>query len=342
MIPVLFLASCSQTVVFQKITRNSLTTVFAYEDCCPTELVSLENVKSIHLIDDSLALVTLPETTSGVLSFVTNLNSGAIVREFIRRGTDDGNMISCKTAVTETEIIFHDAVTRKLCYVSRDKLLDGELIWYSYEYPLQCMRPYKGHFLGLNPYCFSDKESHIKGENARFIISEELTERGMCGNIDTYNVVIGSFLISEKKDRIVYFDNNSSFVEVYDYDLNPLCRADGPDKYKIQYYVSKSAGKKNVSFYDCYPFAYGENCCDSSFLYALYWGKLYSSYEEYCEDSAVIVRFDWDGNIVDGIRIPPGAKNISCSWNEIGKVFISFRDGLSNSMHVTSYEFPKS
>lgn len=236
-----------------------------------------------------------------------NLNDNQPIGSYVHLGKGPGEML-IMTANLEGNILkMSDAVLGHLAFMDLDAMLRDPKNYRLppfedyHVYSYGKTRLPSGRLVFENPYCFNDKNSGIRNDNAkRLLIGDSNTTDEDFGKYtyQTRNSSQGNLFINPSGTKLVYASLNLPEVEIYDTSAVPLRTILGPDGFEeLRYTVDKNGA---TAFKGLIPYAYLTYCCNDDYFYLVYNGELINFQEKSEKDFHTwIFQFDWDGNFID-------------------------------------------
>ncbi|MFI3263025.1 MAG: hypothetical protein R3Y26_08970 [Rikenellaceae bacterium] len=293
------------------------------------------NAKNFSMCNDSVMVVL--NKPSGKNSFVVfhNIKRDESIAEFIRLGRANNEMLNCSAHIKDNLLLVKDFVKNNLAIINIDSVLV-----YGSDYEVNDFIKF-GNTIGsgfvtqydsnrlimLNPYCFTNKDMRIDNKQPRFIVLENDITPPLEYNDElyfTFNVTQGPIITNKNKNRVIYASSSLSEIEIYDFDLDPVKKIFGPIELTPTYRVSDG---KDISFDKIVPYSYMSSYYNEDYFYLTYVGEYFHRNDKLENFDSYILKFDWDGNLVETYHSPEYI--YSLYWSEINNSFYGrgFNDG---------------
>lgn len=220
-------------------------------------------------------------------------------------GPDDNSYLYVMPMVTGNEYLAYDPVKKRVIEP------DGQV--YDVDYVTMGLVPYRDRALLLNPYYFKDSEGHTN-KQPRIAVTDTAYRWGIPEvRYLSVNTTRGTLVANAGKERVMFFDANSSLMEFYSGDLScPAVMTVGPDIDTVGYTMTPSGDEYETVYLSETPESYYVTAAgDASHVVAVY---------RHAGDSSAdyLFRFDWNGKLSDVYRLTCRVKSISISTSETG------------------------
>ena len=272
--------------------------------------------QSFFVYKDSILIVQNKKAENVYFLEFYNLYSQEKVTELFRYGNGPQEMLAAKINISNDLLIVDDYVKKEVAFIPIDSVLKNKrYIPEIQEYYVDA-RSVVPHFdekiLVDNPNYFSDPNLKIETENEpRFLLytSKEFQNLQIKqGKYYTRNVSAGTIIPNYDHDRILYFNYHLSEIEVYNTQLTLKKHLLGPNQLDANYTVIDN----ELIFKKVIPYSYWQYCCDKNYIYIIYVGELWNvetvNFQQLHEH---ILKFDWDGNLIQTYKVPCFINNIS-------------------------------
>lgn len=280
--------------------------------------------KKFWVYADSILIVLNKKHKDGYFVELHNLFTKENIVKLYRFGDGPDEMLSARVDMNGKTLLVNDFVKGQVAVVNLDSLLKNTTYT---TLPIRHRAigsptavPYGDCFLLENPYCFADENLKIEQNAPRFIVTdakrsyvEEVKYKYYTGNV----TVDGCIIMNDFNDRIIYACMHKSAMEIYDKDLNLLRMIEGPIDLKTRYSLdSESDIGIEISFKDYIPYAYLTYCTDKNYFYLSYVGDYLKIGMGMKDFPGWILKFDWDGRLVNCFSVSGCVRAISKSEKE--------------------------
>ena len=272
--------------------------------------------QSFFVYRDSILIVQNKKAEDVYFLEFYNLYSQEKITELFRYGNGPQEMLAAKININNDLLIVDDYVKKEVSFIPIDSILKDKRYMSTiqgYYVDARSVVPYFDEkILVDNPNYFSDPNLKIETENEpRFLLytSKEFQNlRIKQGKYYTRNVSSGTIIPNYVRDRILYFNYHLSEIEVYNTQLTLEKHLLGPNQLDANYTVIDN----ELIFKKVIPYSYWQYCCDGNYIYIIYVGELWnvetSNSQQLHEH---ILKFDWDGNLIQAYKVPCFINNIS-------------------------------
>ena len=275
--------------------------------------------KQFLVYADSVLVVANKKHIDGYFIELYHLKTKKEIARLFRLGDGPQEMLSAIVYLSGKQLLVNDYVKGQLAVVHLDSLL-RDSTYTVLPKPHNVIGsptavPYKEGFLLENPSCFADDAADIRQEAPRFIATDGksvYTEKNRY-KYWTRNVSVDGCIIAHpQQTRIVYASMHQSVLEIYDAGLHLQRLIKGPVDLHAKYSLTGEADRMmNVSFKEFIPYAYMTYYADENSVYLSYVGACLTSEMEMKDLSGWILKLDWEGNLIDCIRMESYVLSIS-------------------------------
>ncbi len=290
------------------------------------------NAKNFFMYNDSVMIVL--NKPSGKNHFVVfhNIKTDETIAEFIRLGRANNEMLNCSAHIKGNLLLVKDFAKNNIAVINIDSVLlygadyqIGKFIELGSNVGSGFVTLYDSkRLIMLNPHCFTNEELRIDNKQPRFIISEnDVTPPLEYNNklYSAYNVTQGPIITNE--NRVIYASSSLSVIEVYDFNLNPIKKILGPIELTPVYRINDN---NDISFDKIVPYSYMSSYYDENYFYLSFVGDYFHRDDSLEDFDSHILKFDWDGNLIETYYSPEYI--YSLHWSETESSF--YGRGFSN------------
>ena len=250
-------------------------------------------------------------------------------------GNSSKGLLSSTTCRNGETFLIYDFIKGNIYQYNINNLLCGVLTprINSISFPTQYLLPYKDtSFIFLNPYYFPTDSRQWKKYKGRFCISTGGSYHfNYSYKYDPYDVTRGVFILSQDKDRIVYFDSHLNCIEFYDSSLNPIKKIVGPSSDDVRYgAITTNEHVQSIVFSGAAPETYLEVTYNDDFIYAAYSGKTIVADSNRSTFNSLIFVFSWDGEWLETRTCDLHIKTLSPSSENARTIYIFGQDDIAH------------
>lgn len=280
--------------------------------------------KNFWVYADSVLVVLNKKHKDGHFVELYNLYTKENIAKLYRLGDAPNEMLSARIDMNGKTMFVNDYVKGQIAVVDLDSLLRNAT-YTALPVRHQVMGsptaiPYGDCFLLEHPYRFTDKNLKIEQDAPRFIVTDG--KKPYVEKVEykyyTRNVSVdGCIITNYSNDRIIYAYMHKSVMEIYDKDLNLRRMIEGPVDLKARYSLDGGLDTgTEISFKDYIPYAYLTYCTAKNCFYMSYVGDYLKSGRGMKDFPGWILKFDWDGKLLDCFSVNGCVRSVSKSEKE--------------------------
>ena len=252
------------------------------------------HAKDFWVCKDSVLVVLNKPTADHFVEFY-NINSEKCYAKVIRKGNGPREMLNCDAYLRDDVLCVCDFVKSNYVQIAIDEIIEerelyelSELSSYKKKYNIHGFRHMGDRILYLNPFCFGSESHKIYNNEPRFFYDNRRIN--VKEKYYAFNVSQGHIEINDIDSLIVFASLNTNEMEIYDFDLKPIKKIEGPTKMHINYCVDE----KNVVFENAsYGFMGLINAGNT--YWATYQGQPIKDIKH-----SYVLQYDWTGKLING------------------------------------------
>lgn len=290
--------------------------------------------KQYYIYNDSILIVVNKPSRENKFIELWNMKGHNIVGSYFTLGNGPGEMLLVQARLDGNTLIVRDIQKGQVSFLEIDSILFND----NYEVKVikhEMMTPdinrdQFGNLIYENPFCFTNKEYSIDNDvNSRFLIGDESFQDKSINNyrFNTFNISQGILVSKSDKSKYFHCSYYHPYIEIYDKNLMMLRKIiiDDDDLKKQEFITTNSENSSftNVAFSTTIPYAFRGICASENYVFVSYIGKLYaptladltSPYPKSINTS-YIMKFDWDGNLIDSYKYDGYINSISIGSDE--------------------------
>ena len=309
---------------------------------------SLFRAKEFDVYHDSILIVTNKAGDETPFLEFYRLNSQERVRGFFRKGNGPSEMLDVHTVIHNGKVVVHDYIKNTYCQVDIDSAVNvaGYAPQPLKDLPKGAMTTSLTAFsddslLLWNPYYFVDERQNISNNVTKpfkFLKKSE-TPENFWGNHEyfTFNVSQGLMGVNSHLRKAFFASFDASSIEFYNGKLDLEKQVLGPvqlPETELGISTSKEHEFRELTYNrDGRPEAYNTYTLLNDTLYFTYTGA-YRRWSDTKEFPSYILKFDWEGNLLQTYKAPVEISTISASWNEPDTFYGTIKDEEGNPKPV--------
>lgn len=261
--------------------------------------VAKDSVSKVFVIHEMACLFFEKEKNEYALE-VIDILTGESIRSFVKYGRDQNEMLLVDVSRNNNRIVLTDIIKNQYVDIDIDAIKKesyhvetGKVYVHTQE-----MIPYKGErYLCLNPDSFNDMAPRFYVTNRfgrHYILRQNRN--------DCFNVVDGTLIYNQVKDRIAFLSLYDPFVEIWTTKKDSMIRLLFSREEKVQIIPIKNGKKTEFYFVDHVPICFVGGDSDDQGIVAAYLDEKGQSY---------ILAINWEGVVTDSFAVNGRIRSVS-------------------------------